>query len=437
MSLSATDPEIWELLQAERSRQAESLELIASENYTSGAVLECLGSEFTNKYAEGYPGRRYYGGTAVVDRLERLCQERALTAFHLDASAWAVNVQPYSGSPANLAVYLGLLKPHDRIMGLDLACGGHLTHGFMTAKRRVSASATYYESIPYRTSSDGLIDYEDFERLVEATKPRLIICGASAYSRDFDYERFRRAADKVGAYLMADIAHISGFVATGLMSSPFPHCHVVTTTTHKTLRGPRAGMIFIRRELEQQIADAVFPGLQGGPHMNQIAGIATQLHEVAQDTFRGYMEWVQRNARALAAALGRRDYKIITGGTDNHLMLVDLRSKGLTGAEAEKALEAAGISVNKNTIPGDKSALNPSGIRIGLGAATTRGLKGEAAMDWIADTIDAVLSAAVDAKNEGAAVPYDSIKSHVAEVMKGYQLPSSNSKNSSSPVFLS
>ena len=372
-SLQEVDPELYNLIQQETTRQKEGIELIASENFTSQAVLDCLGSILTNKYSEGLPGKRYYGGNQYIDQIETLCQQRALKAFHLNGEEWGVNVQPYSGSVANMAVYLGILKPHDRIMGLDLPSGGHLTHGFMTEKRRVSGSSVYYESVPYKVNEDGYIDYDGLETLAEAVKPRLIICGASAYSRDFDYERFRKIADKHGAFLMADIAHISGFVATQLMKSPFDYCDVVTTTTHKTLRGPRAALIFFKKSLERQINDAVFPGLQGGPHQNQIAGVATQLREVQTEEFKNYMEQVRKNARALCEELKALDYKIVTGGTDNHLFLVDLRNKGISGAEAEKRLEQAGISVNKNTIPGDKSALYPSGIRIGLAAMTTKG----------------------------------------------------------------
>lgn len=372
-TLKEVDDELASLIVAESDRQRDMIELIASENYTSQAVLDCLGSVLTNKYSEGYPGARYYGGNEVVDKIERLACDRALAAFGLDTSGWAVNVQPYSGSPANFAVYTGLLKPHDRIMGLDLSSGGHLTHGFMTAKRRVSATSVYFESMPYKVGPDGIIDYAALDIAVDSFRPRLIIVGASAYSRDFDYGRFRAAADRVGAYLMADIAHIAGFVATGLMRSPFPYCDVVTTTTHKTLRGPRAGMIFCRKIHEQAIKDAVFPGLQGGPHEHQIAGIATQMREVATPAFKAYMEQVRENARALAASMQYYGYNVVTGGTDNHLLLVDLRGHGVDGAAAERALETAGISVNKNTVPGDKSALKPSGIRIGTPAVTTRG----------------------------------------------------------------
>jgi glycine hydroxymethyltransferase len=398
-SLKTVDPELAELISAEKHRQQFGIELIASENFTSQAVLDCLGSVLTNKYSEGLPGKRYYGGNEVIDKIENLCIERALKAYGLDPKIWGCNVQPYSGSVANLAVYLGLLKPHDRIMGLDLPSGGHLTHGFMTAKKRISGTSVYYESIPYRVDESGWIDYEGMEKLADIVKPRLIICGASAYSRDFDYERFHRVAKKHDAYLMADIAHISGFVATGEMHSPFEHCDIVTTTTHKSLRGPRAGIIFFRRELEQQINEAVFPGLQGGPHENQIAAVATQLREVQTPDFKEYIKDIHRNAFRLARELANLDFKIVTGGTDNHLMLVDLRNKGLTGGRAEKILEYVNISVNKNTIPGDVSALNPNGIRIGTPAITTRGLK-ETDMIYLANIINRVVNIGIKIQTE-------------------------------------
>ena len=389
-SLKNTDNELYTLIEEEKQRQQFGIELIASENFTSRAVLDCLGSILTNKYAEGLPGKRYYGGNEVVDKIENLCISRALKAYHLDPTKWGCNVQPYSGSVANLAVYLGLLKPHDRIMGLDLPSGGHLTHGFMTAKKRVSGTSVYYESIPYKVDKYGLIDYDGMELIADAVKPRLIICGASAYSRDFDYERFSKVAKKHDAFLMADIAHISGFIATQEMRSPFDHCDIVTTTTHKSLRGPRAGIIFFRRELEQQINDAVFPGLQGGPHENQIAAVATQLREVQTPEFKEYIKQVRLNAQTLSSALEGQGFTIVTGGTENHLMLVDLRNKGISGGKAEKLLEYVGISVNKNTIPGDVSALNPSGIRIGTPAITTRGFK-EKDMFYLADILSRVI----------------------------------------------
>ncbi len=391
VSLKEADPEVSQLLEEEGKRQARSIELIASENFTSLAVLECLGSITTNKYAEGQVGRRYYGGNEVIDRIESLAQKRALKAFNLDPAFWSVNVQPYSGSVANAAVYLGLLKPGERLMGLDLPSGGHLTHGYRTPTGRgVSSSGIYYESTPYRIGSDGQIDYEEMEALVTANKPRLIICGASAYPYDIDYARFRAAADSVGAYLMADIAHIAGFVATGLMANPFTFCDIVTTTTHKTLRGPRAGMIFYRLPLKQQIEAAVFPGLQGGPHENQIAAIATQMREVADPKYKEYMTQVRANCQALLRALRTRGWT--TTESVNHLFLLNVGLRGLTGAEAEKALEAVDISVNKNMIYGDKSALRPSGIRIGTPAITSRGLRPEH-MEQVAHLIDQALQA--------------------------------------------
>lgn len=390
-SLQTVDPELATLIADEKERQLESLELIASENFTSAAVLECLGSVLTNKYAEGLPGRRYYGGNQVVDKIERLAQERALAAFGLTSTEWGVNVQPYSGSTANAAVYLGLLQPHDRIMGLDLPSGGHLTHGFYTAKRRVSSTSVYYESIPYQVGQDGLIDYDALERTAVLVKPKLIICGYSAYPRDLNYQRFRAIADRVGAYLMCDMAHFNGFVVAGILANPFDFCDVVTTTTHKTMRGPRAGIIFFKTPLAQRINDAVFPGLQGGPHIHQIAAIATQLREVATPEYHAYMRQVAANTRALAAALVSKGFQIATGGTDNHIILLNVRAFGLSGAQAELALEHCNISVNKNTIAGDTSALNPSGIRIGLPAMTTRGLV-EADMAWVADMIESGLT---------------------------------------------
>ena len=372
--LETKDPEIYKLIQEEYERQKYGLEMIASENFTSLAVMECLGSVLTNKYAEGLPGKRYYGGNEVVDKIESLCIQRALAAFRLSPMDWGVNVQPYSGSVANLAAYAGLLKPHDRIMGLDLPSGGHLTHGYYTKKRKVSATSIFFESMPYHIGPSGYIDYDELEKSAQTFCPKLIICGASAYPRDFDYERLRAIADSVGAYLLCDMAHISGLVAAEEAKNPFELCDIVTTTTHKTLRGPRSAMIFFRKEHERAINSSVFPGLQGGPHENQIAAVATQLLEVVGPGYKKYAQQVRKNAKALATSLMEYGYTLSTGGTDNHLILVNLRELKLTGSKVEKVLEYINISVNKNTVYGDVSAMSPGGIRIGTPALTTRGL---------------------------------------------------------------
>jgi glycine hydroxymethyltransferase len=384
MPLSEHDPDLYDLIEQEKSRQWRSLELIASENFTSRAVMDCLGSALTNKYAEGLPHARYYGGNEVVDQVEILCQQRALAAYSLDPTVWGVNVQPYSGSPANFAVYTALLRPHDRIMGLDLPSGGHLTHGFYTyskkegTRKAVSATSVYFESLPYRVHPDtGYIDYDQLERDASLFKPAMIICGGSAYPRDFDYKRFREIADANGALLMMDMAHISGLVATGEQKSPFEYCDVVTTTTHKSLRGPRSGIIFFRKDghrahFEAKINQAVFPALQGGPHVHQIAGVATQLKEVMTPEFKVYAQQVKKNAAALGKKLTDMGYKIASGGTENHLILWDLKPLGLTGSKFEKVCDAVSITLNKNCVPGDRSAVTPGGVRIGTPALTTR-----------------------------------------------------------------
>ena len=373
---------MYDLIEQEKNRQWRSLELIASENFTSRAVMDCLGSALTNKYAEGLPHARYYGGNEVVDQVEELCQRRALAAYGLDPAQWGVNVQPYSGSPANFAVYTGLLRPHDRIMGLDLPSGGHLTHGFYTfskkdgVRKAVSATSLYFESLPYRVSPDtGYIDYDQLERDAALFKPAMIIAGGSAYPRDYDYARFRQIADANGALLMMDMAHISGLVATGEQASPFAYCDVVTTTTHKSLRGPRAGLIFFRldgRNFATKINAAVFPALQGGPHEHQIAAVATQLLEVATPEFKIYAQQVKKNAAALGAKLTSLGYSIATGGTENHLILWDLKPQGMTGSKFEKVCDKVSITLNKNCVPGDTSAITPGGVRIGTPALTTR-----------------------------------------------------------------
>lgn len=388
--LEEADPEIYRAIQQERHRQDEGLELIASENFVSRAVLEAAGSVLTNKYAEGYPGRRYYGGCEHVDVVERLAIERAKETF----GAEHANVQPHSGTQANTAVYFAVLKPGDTLMGMNLASGGHLTHG-----HRLSYSGRNFNVVAYDVDRETeRIDYDELERLATENRPNLIICGASAYSRIIEFDKFRSIADRVGALLMADIAHIAGLVATGLHPSPVPHCHFVTTTTHKTLRGPRGGLILCTAEHAKQIDRAVFPGLQGGPLMHIIAAKAVALRQAASVEFRGYLKQVVRNAQRMAAGLSNAGLRIVSGGTDNHLFLVDVTAVGLTGSVAERALDAAGITTNKNTIPFDKNPpMVASGLRIGTAAITSRGMA-ESEMDLIAELMVKVLHSPQDTK---------------------------------------
>ncbi|CAG9824715.1 unnamed protein product [Phaedon cochleariae] len=402
------DPELWDLIKKEKRRQLTGLEMIASENFTTMPVLQCLSSCLHNKYSEGLPGQRYYGGNEFIDQIELLAQKRSLETYKLKAEEWGVNVQPYSGSPANFAVYTGIVEPHGRIMGLDLPDGGHLTHGFFTQTKKISATSIFFESMPYKVDPvTGLLDYDKLLETARLFKPKVIIAGVSCYSRALDYKRFREICDDVGAYLFSDMAHISGLVAAGVTPSPFEYSDVVSTTTHKSLRGPRAGVIFFRKgvrsvnnkgekimyDLESRINQAVFPGLQGGPHNHAIAGIATAMKQAQSPSFLAYANQIIANAKRLSDGLQSKGYKVVTGGTDLHLLLLDLRSAGLTGAKGEYILEEVSIACNKNTVPGDKSALNPSGIRLGTPAITTRGLK-EENIDDVVNFIDRALKLA-------------------------------------------
>ncbi|AEA34264.1 serine hydroxymethyltransferase [Hippea maritima] len=378
------DPDVYQAIENEKKRQMYGLELIASENLVSEAVLEAQGSIMTNKYAEGYPHKRYYGGCEYVDVVEELAINRAKELFGADH----VNVQPHSGSQANMAVYLATLQPGDRLLGMDLTNGGHLTHG-----SRVNFSGKLFISFGYGVNPEtGLIDYDEVAAIADEFKPRLIVCGASAYPRTIDFKKFREIADSVDAYLMADIAHIAGLVAAGIHPSPIPYCEFVTTTTHKTLRGPRGGMIMSKEFFAKPIDKMVFPGMQGGPLMHVIAAKAVCFKEALTDEFKEYQKQVVKNAKTLAKVLMDNGFKLVSGGTDNHLMLVDLTDKNITGKEAEEALGKVGITVNKNTVPGEtKSPFITSGIRIGTPAITTRGMK-EKEMEKIGEFITETLN---------------------------------------------
>jgi len=396
------DKQIEKLIKLEKARQKKVINLIASENYVSKDVLEALGSELTNKYAEGYPGKRYYGGNEIMDKIETLAQTRALKAFKLSGDMWNVNVQALSGSPANLAVYLALL-PFDyklqatsynlpKIMGMTLSHGGHLTHG-----HNVSATGKFWKQIPYGVNKETeVLDFEEIKKIAEKEKPNLIVAGFTAYPRIIDFKKFKEIAVSAGAYLMVDMSHFAGLVAGGIYPSPFPYANVVTTTTHKTLRGPRSALIFSKkdeREIGKKIDKAVFPGLQGGPHVNQIAATAVALSEATNPNFKKYAKQIVKNASALSGELQKLGWKIISGGTDTHLILMDtwMDGKGISGKEASDRLEKAGIIVNKNTIPNEtRSPMDPSGIRLGTAAETTRGKK-EKDMIKIAKKINEVL----------------------------------------------
>lgn len=418
------DTPIFKLIEEEYQRQRKGLELIASENFVSQQVLEATGSILTNKYAEGLPGRRYYGGCEVVDEIENLAIERAKKLFN---ACWA-NVQPHSGSQANAAVMFAILNPGDKILGFDLMHGGHLTHG-----SPISFSGKLYQAHFYGVQSDTeLIDWEEVERIAERVRPKLIICGASAYSRDWDYEKLRSIADQVGAFLLADISHPAGLIARGLLNDPLPHCHFVTTTTHKTLRGPRGGMILMGNDFENTIGQktskgalksmsavidtSVFPGIQGGPLEHIIAGKAIAFQEAMSDEYFNYVVQIQKNARRLAQEFNKLGYRIVSGGTDNHLILLDLRNKGITGKLAEQVLVKAAITVNKNMIPFDnQTPLITSGIRLGTPAITTRGMQ-ESDMQKIAEWIDIVLA---NHENESK---LHAVKKEIEEYMEQFPL---------------
>jgi len=418
------DTIIFDLIKEEEARQLNGIELIASENFTSPSVMEATGSILTNKYAEGYPGKRYYGGCEVVDKIEQLAIDRAKELF---GAAYA-NVQPHSGSQANTAVFHAFIKPGDKILGFDLSHGGHLTHG-----SPVNFSGRLYEAHFYGVQEEtGLLDYDNILAIAKEVQPKMIIAGASAYSRDIDFAKFRAIADEVGAFLLADISHPSGMIATGILSNPIPHCHVVTTTTHKTLRGPRGGLILMGqdfdnpfgitlkngtvRKMSHLLDMAVFPGNQGGPLEHVIAAKAIAFGECLQPSFKDYMHRVKKNAAAMAAAFVSRGYKLISEGTDNHMMLIDLRNKNITGKDAELALVKAEITTNKNMVPfDDKSPFVTSGIRVGTAAITTRGLV-EADMETIVDLIDSVMQAPED---EAA---LKAIGKEVHQLMAGHDL---------------
>ncbi|MBL8522161.1 MAG: serine hydroxymethyltransferase [Betaproteobacteria bacterium] len=386
-TVAAIDPEIFAAIQKENQRQEDHIELIASENYTSPAVMQAQGSQLTNKYAEGYPGKRYYGGCEFVDVVETLAIERVKKLFGGDVHGYAANVQPNSGSQANQAVYFALLKPGDTILGMSLAMGGHLTHG-----SPVNMSGKWFNIVSYGLNEKEAIDYDAVEKLARESKPKLILAGASAYSLRIDFERFAKIAKEVGAYFMVDMAHYAGLTAAGVYPNPIPHADVVTSTTHKSLRGPRGGIILMKAELEKQINSAIFPGIQGGPLMHVIAGKAVAFKEALEPGFKTYQQQVLKNADVLAKTLIKRGLRIVSGGTESHVMLVDLRAKNITGKDAEAALGAAHITVNKNAIPNDpEKPFVTSGVRLGSPAMTTRGfMEAEAELtgNLIADVLD-------------------------------------------------
>jgi glycine hydroxymethyltransferase len=382
-SLKDFDPNIYQSIKREQKRQEEGLEMIPSENFVSPAVLEALGSVLTNKYSEGYPGKRYYGGCEFIDEVEQLAIDRAKQLF----GAEHINIQPLSGAPANIAVYFALLKPGDTVLGMDLSHGGHLTHG-----HPVTYMAKIYNFVSYKTNAEGLIDLDNLRKMAHEHKPKIILVGYSAYSREIEYQKIKDIADEVGAITMADIAHIAGLIAGGQMNNPVPIFDIVTTTTHKTLRGPRGGMIMCKEKFAKDIDKSVFPGFQGGPHENNIAAKAIAFKEALEPEFKEYARQIKNNAKVLEAEFNRMGYKLCFGGTDNHLLLIDVTTKGVSGKEAQVALDKAGITVNKNMIPDDpRPPMDPSGIRLGTPALTTRGMK-EEEMKIIAGWIDEAIT---------------------------------------------
>nr|KAJ3421184.1 glycine hydroxymethyltransferase shm1 [Polyrhizophydium stewartii] len=433
-SLAEVDPAVHDIIEKEKRRQRESVVLIPSENFTSPSVMQALGSIMQNKYSEGYPGARYYGGNEFIDQAETLCQQRALEAFGLDPAKWGVNVQSLSGAPANLYVYNALLRPHERLMGLDLPHGGHLSHGYQTETKKISAVSSYFETLPYRLDEKtGVVDFDALQKTATLYRPKILIAGASAYSRNWDYARMRKIADSVGAYLMADMAHISGLVAAGVVPSPFELSDIVTTTTHKSLRGPRGAMIFYRKgvrstnkkgepimyDLENPINFSVFPGHQGGPHNHTITALAVALKQATTPEFKEYQVQVLKNAKALENEFRKRGYDMVAGGTDTHLLLIDLRSKGIDGARVERILELVNIAANKNTIPGDKSALIPHGLRIGSPAMTTRGLV-ESDFAAIVDFIDRAVQLTVEINGSVKGTKLKDFKAAVGETGEAF-----------------
>lgn len=433
LTLSQTDPQIGKLIALEEKRQTEVLEMIPSENYASRAVMEALGTVLTNKYSEGYPKRRYYQGNKVIDEIEQLAIDRTKKLFGVPY----VNVQALSGSPANAAVYFALLDYKDKLMGLSLAFGGHITHGLP-----LSFSGRFFTPVPYELGKDGYLDYDAIEKQALREKPKLIICGFTAYPRIIDFKKFGEIADKVGAYLMADIAHIAGLVAADVHPSPVPYAHVITTTTHKTLRGPRGALIMVTEkglkkdpDLGKKIDSAIFPGLQGGPHDNQTAAIAVALKEAASPSFKKYAAQIIKNSKALASSLLDFDFDLVSGGTDNHLILIDLRNKGVNGAIAAYALEVANIVVNKNGVPFDtQPPFYPSGIRLGTPAITTRGMKEKEMTkiaQWISQAVDEVKNEKLpdDKQSLRSSTSSAGLKEKRADFIKSFRTRADKNKN--------